>query len=69
MVHGLSLRGLLLWGRGAAPLDSAETARRLSGRGSWPWGAALSSVVCRLRCSQACAVFLDQGLNLCPLCW
>ena len=26
-------------------------------------------VVLRLSCSMACGIFLDQGLNLCPLHW
>ena len=38
--------------------------------GAWALGAQASVVVAhRLSCSIACGIFLEQGLNLCPLHW
>ena len=32
------------------------------------WGSGLVILVHGLGCSKACGIFLDQGLNPCPLC-
>ena len=41
-----------------------------SGYGSWALEGVGSAVaVCWLSCSSACRIFLDQGLNLCPMNW
>ena len=41
-----------------------------SGCGAWALGAGASVVGAhRLSCSMACGIFLDQGLNPCPLHW
>ena len=33
------------------------------------WHTGSVVVACGLSCSTACGIFLDQGQNLCPLCW
>ena len=48
---------------------SLVTAQGLSSCGSWALENRLSSVAHGLSCSAACGIFLDQGLNLCPLHW
>lgn len=48
----------------------ASRGSEFSCRGTWALGAQASVVVaCRLSCPEKCRIFLDQELNLCPLCW
>ena len=61
----LEMRGLVV-----VPSLVVETGSRYSGlrsSGSGALGPDSEVVVHRLSCSSACAVFPDQGLNLCPL--
>ena len=47
---------------------SVAAAPGLSGFGLWVLGSQASAVVVHgLRCSEACGISPDQGLNLCPL--
>ena len=51
------------------PRASVVVACRLSSCGSWALECRLSSCGHGLSCSVACGIFLDQGLNPCPLHW
>ena len=58
--------------RGYSLLVGARTSHRsgFSSCGAWARGMGASVVVAhRLSCSRACGIFLDQGLNPCPLHW
>ena len=55
---------------GGLSLQSTGCGAGFSSCGSWAIQSEGSVVVAhRLRCSEACGIFLDQGLNPCPLQW
>ena len=58
------VRGLLTSG---TSLAAEHSSRRLGL--PWLWLEGHRGKVHRLRCSEACGIFLGQGLNLCPLYW
>ena len=67
---------LCLWWGGPLWLRASAYCGGLSHCGAWPLGCASSGVSVGsvgvahgLGCPAACGVFLDQGLNPCPLCW
>ena len=66
----VSVRGLLIAEHGLCGVQVLVVVTcGLTSCGSWALEYRLSSCHYRLSCSEACGIFLDQGLNLCPLHW